>query len=130
MKFGDFRRNFGQGMPSAIRGTERFRVEFVTADFGDPGSGYAGAECDALSPSEVFRDWARQLAFRNAAAVGAVPLPGQSGPSVVANVFFCYLATLQRHGKLSDEDTEAAMNCLVARFLGIGGPISLNFNSI
>ena len=50
-------------MPAAIRGTERFSVEFITADFGDPGSGYAGAECDALSPSEVFRDWSDLIRF-------------------------------------------------------------------
>lgn len=92
-------------------------VEFSTAAFGAGTRGYAGAEFDALSPSGLFRDWARQLAFRNAnAQADAMPTPGASTPSVVSNVFFCFLAHLNGY---QEPDVATATNRLTARILGI-----------
>jgi Kip1 ubiquitination-promoting complex protein 1 len=108
----------GGAMPTDAGASQKGScVEFVSSPFGAADRGYAGAECDHVSPSSMLRDWATQLAFRNAGAQQQpMPTPGASTPSLVSNVFFCFLDKLDGY---RDPDITEATNCLMARFHGI-----------
>lgn len=107
----------GGSVPAGVGVHEKhFRVEFASSDFGAADRHYAGAECDYVSPSSVIRDWATQLAFRNAVAQQQpMPSPGISTPSLISNVFFCFLTKLDRY---QDPDVGLATHYLMTRFLG------------
>lgn len=99
-------------------GGKHFRVDFVASNFGAADRHYAGAECDHMSPSRVIRDWATQLAFRNAGAQQQpMPSPGVSTPALISNIFFCFLTKLDRYHDRAP-DVTLATNYLMTRFLG------------
>jgi hypothetical protein len=98
---------------------------FVSSSFGDSRKHFTGRRRSDRSPRDLLQSWARQLAVRNSAhhaVIGAAaPRGGCSVPSVVVNVFYCFLAQLERTRQAvpATTDTEgSALDFLVGRFVG------------